>query len=545
MNETQEIENKILEYKQLLERYKSVGIPVEDEEKYLINLNENYALNQSSQFQIQTDIENFIISLKEKNNYYHIITTTKYINGSITSSINIEHKLEEYLNLCLDCLKRIENCDIKKLKEQNKILSEFYKVVLDVAKLEVLYSENHNSIIIKTISESKNQIHKNLLNHAIETNIEEIKNYTCAPNPQTIKNLENEVNRKFANSPFENLIDIDIIKRIVASSDYEKIKEIITNDLRRLLEEIWRIQEEIDMLSKKIEDNTLEIASKKQSKKKYQKSVTKLISLLLGVVTPLSILYYKNTVKVSTFMSSYKYYETKTLSYSLNNTYSESYNKVTENITWERKMDSEATRTLEVLGEVQIVEGALERTYNIYDISSYNFDIPLPDYINMYNEGELRDKLIETGTRPASVNEYKNSDINVTEVVQDLNSIKEETDKGEEIAGIIFLVVIGGIVDLIVLIGLMKQIIKDSKDIKDYSKSLKELKKELKSIKLKVMNLLNDNSDNIEKYKDLCTFLQELLEKDEISANEKSLIDNLETIVDKDETSRNVLTKHL
>ena len=70
-------------------------------------------------------------------------------------------------------------------------------------------------------------------------------------------------------------------------------------------------------------------------------------------------------------------------------------------ITWEKLKDIQVSRTLEALGKVKIEDGKVKRDYEIYDISSYSFDIPFDFYTTIYidDPNSFENMKIDEGTR--------------------------------------------------------------------------------------------------------------------------------------------------
>ncbi len=534
------LEDKFSSLTELLNKYESIGINVEEARKTLNSLNQEYY--SKTKEELSSELNCFTNSLKTLDNYYKIITTTKYIRDSISSITSHKNYIDEYRNLTLASLKIIDELSKDDIKKEQKILREFYSVALEVSKLEILYC--NTSRIIDFITQNENKIHFRLLNKAIENNIGEIRKLTYV-HPVAMKNLNNTYNRIQINYPNDNLVSEDVILRLLACNDFEKVKELIEKSTKRVLEKLEILHREIKDSIEKL--NSLEECnnSLKIARKKSRTSITKLLAGLLGIVTPLSIVsFIKSESLASRFTLKEKLYETSTKTYSENNTESESYHKLMETITWEKLKDIPASRTLEVLGEVKIEDGKVKRDYEIYDISSYPFDIPTDFYTTVYidDPNSFESMKIDEGTRDASVDEYKYTDIIVTETIQDLENPKEvpnEEGKRENLFCIIFCELA---ITLVVSCCILRSLKKEIKKSIDKSKNIKTYNKNIEETNFTLMNLLNKSADNIAKCNDLCRKLTELLETSEMTKEETNILKKLERLTEQDNTLRKKLT---
>lgn len=557
MQET--MKNKFASLEDLLNKYESVGINIEENRKSLNRLNQEYNSTLTleskgimqkgkSSKKLLSELEDFILYLKIPNNYYKIITTTKYLKNSIKSVNVYENFIDDYIEYVIEALKLIDACDKEQILKEEKMLKEFYSVALEVSELEMLYNKNHTNRILEFITHSENLIHISLFNKAIETSIEEKRKSTYA-NPQGIKILENVYNRKQINYPKENLISEEVIMCILACNDYEKIKKILKENIKRILKEIEKLNEEIKSYSASLDSNEETIKSYKKQSKKARNSMIKLLASLLGIVTPISIIGFKSSDKIAEITAfKEKFYETTTQTYSVYNEESEAYKKVLETVTWEKQNSSPASRTIEILGDVRIVDGTLKRDYTLYDISSCSFDTSsFYTYANIMinTPEELASLIIDKGTRDASASEYKYSDIIITETIQDLENSKEvpkESNLAENKILINFLV---GFLTLIFAGWLIIDIFEKTKTFAAKSKHLKAFNKDNLDYRLTLMNLLTENTNNIDSCSKLCRDLLELIDTSEISKEEKRLLESLEDLKTQDTTLRKKLNNML
>jgi len=534
------LEDKFSSLTELLNKYESIGINVEEARKTLNSLNQEYY--SKTKEELSSELNCFTNSLKTLDNYYKIITTTKYIRDSISSITSHKNYIDEYRNLTLASLKIIDELSKDDIKKEQKILREFYNVALEVSKLEILYC--NTSRIIDFITQSENKVHLRLFNKAIESNIEEIRKLTYV-HPVAMKNLNNTYNRIQINYPKDNLVSEDIILRLLACNDFEKVKELIETRIKTIFEKLDILLEEIKDYSEDLNSLVKSANSLKIERSKARISITKLLAGLLGIVTPLSLTCFIKSGSLANYAAiKEKLYETTTKTYSENNTESESYQKLMETITWEGLKNAPASRTLEVLGEVRIEDGELKRDYEIYDISSYSFDISLDVYTTLYmdNPNNFESMKIDAGTRNASIDEYKYTDIIVTETIQDLENPKEvpnEEDKREYQLIIIFL---DTLLTLLLSIYILNKLKKQLKEAISKSKTIKTYNEDIAETRLTLMDLLNKSADNIAKCNDLCRKLTELLETSEMTEEEKNFLRELEKLIKQDNTLRKKLT---
>ncbi len=528
-------EEQFIEYRKLLEKYESIEINVTEEKEELKRLEETLrdiisrnALKTKESKALKKQFEQFLIKLEEKNNYYFIITTTNYIKGILTNNPNIE----ECIKYIRNCLERIDNCNPEKINKQEKMLTEFYQIVLEVIKLEILIGKSETNTLLNYITSSENKIHLKYMEKAIEKDIDDIRNSSYV-DINSKNNLENNINKKMTKGPFESLVDEEIIKNIIATNNHERLKEMIFENLRIYLKEIKSINETIQILKISLEEsnNIKHFASKESKKRKI--AITKVLAGLLGLLTPLSILYFKNTNKIIKLIGTEKIlYETSTSTFSKNNIYSEACQNVLLNVTWEEKLKQQASRTLEVLGEVKIVDGKLARDYVIYDLSSYSFDLELPEYVKMYENGEItEDKIIKDDTKTASAEEYRYTDIVITETIQNLEKSKKEISDSEVKTGQVLLPALGILIDLIIVLLSLLKILSETKKMLSNHKTLKYRKKLILEENTKLINLLNINSEQITKYEKLCKDVMTLLTESELSQEQKDLLKELDTIL--------------
>lgn len=530
------------EYKKILEKYESIVINVEEEKTKLEKLEEKIANTRTRQIfltkeekTLKEEIKEFLSSLKEKEHYYYIITTTKYINGITGQTENIE----ESIKYVIDCLKRIDECNIEKIKEEKQMLANFYQMVLGAIELELLYGKNITYTILDYITSSENKIHLEYMEQAIKKKIEEVKKETYA-DINSIHNLENSINKKMLQGPLETLVDKEIIKHLIACTNYGKLIEILKESITNYKVDLQDINNKIKELENNLNSYYHDIQIGKSNKKYNKIIITKIVAALLGLLTPLSIIYFKNTNKVAEFMIvGETLYETTTTTYSKNDKKNEAYQNAITSVTWEQLYSKSASRTLEVLGEVRIESGKLKRDYKIYDISEYGYNLDLQEYLKMYEEGEITDKkIIKEGTRTATVEEYQYSDIIIEEVIQNLNKVKKEASK--ETIKIVENVSIGIVIviDLIIVLYSMSKIISKIKEILKSSKDIKETTQMLKEKNNNIMQLLTINASYIEKYKELCKNLSELLNDTKIS---KGLLEELDVFEEQDKNFRKSL----
>lgn len=532
------------EYKKILEKYESIVINVEEEKTKLEKLEEKIARTKTRQIfltkeekTLKEEIKEFLSSLKEKEHYYYIIITTKYINGITGQTENIE----ESIKYVIDCLKRIDDCSIEKIKEEKQMLENFYQMVLGAIELELLYGRNITYTILDYITSSENKIHLEFMEQAIKKRIEEVKKETYA-DINSIHNLENSINKKMLQGPLETLVDKEIIKHLIACTNYEKLIEILKESITNYKVDLQDINNKIKELENNLNSYYHDIQIGKSNKKYNKILITKIVAALLGLLTPLSIIYFKNTNKVAEFISTVigeTLYETTTTTYSKNDKKNEAYQNAITSVTWEQSYSKSASRTLEVLGEVRIESGELKRDYKIYDISEYGYNLDLQEYLKMYEEGEITDKkIIKEGTRTATVEEYKYSDIIIEEVIQNRNKTKKETSK--ETIKLVENISIGIViaVDLIIVLYSMSKIISKIKEILKSSKDIKETTQMLKEKNNNIMELLTTNASYIEKYKELCKNLSELLNDSKLS---KGLLEELEVFEEQDKNFRKSL----
>ena len=532
------------EYKKILEKYESIVINVEEEKTKLEKLEEKIARTKTRQIfltkeekTLKEEIKEFLSSLKEKEHYYYIIITTKYINGITGQTENIE----EIIKYVIDCLKRIDDCSIEKIKEEKQMLENFYQMVLGAIELELLYGRNITYTILDYITSSENKIHLEFMEQAIKKRIEEVKKETYA-DINSIHNLENSINKKMLQGPLETLVDEEIIKHLIACTNYEKLIEILKESITNYKVDLQDINNKIKELENNLNSYYHDIQIGKSNKKYNKILITKIVAALLGLLTPLSIIYFKNTNKVAEFISTVigeTLYETTTTTYSKNDKKNEAYQNAITSVTWEQSYSKSASRTLEVLGEVRIESGELKRDYKIYDISEYGYNLDLQEYLKMYEEGEITDKkIIKEGTRTATVEEYKYSDIIIEEIIQNRNKTKKETSK--ETIKLVENISIGIViaVDLIIVLYSMSKIISKIKEILKSSKDIKETTQMLKEKNNNIMELLTTNASYIEKYKELCKNLSELLNDSKLS---KGLLEELEVFEEQDKNFRKSL----
>ncbi len=530
------------EYKKILEKYESIVINVEEEKTKLEKLEEKIANTRTRQIfltkeekTLKEEIKEFLSSLKEKEHYYYIITTTKYINGITGQTENIE----ESIKYVIDCLKRIDECNIEKIKEEKQMLANFYQMVLGAIELELLYGKNITYTILDYITSSENKIHLEYMEQAIKKRIEEVKKETYA-DINSIHNLENSINKKMLQGPLETLVDKEIIKHLIACTNYGKLIEILKESITNYKVDLQDINNKIKELENNLNSYYHDIQIGKSNKKYNKIIITKIVAALLGLLTPLSIIYFKNTNKVAEFMIvGETLYETTTTTYSKNDKKNEAYQNAITSVTWEQLYSKSASRTLEVLGEVRIESGKLKRDYKIYDISEYGYNLDLQEYLKIYEEGEITDKkIIKEGTRTATVEEYQYSDIIIEEVIQNLNKVKKEASK--ETIKIVENVSIGIVIviDLIIVLYSMSKIISKIKEILKSSKDIKETTQMLKEKNNNIMQLLTINASYIEKYKELCKNLSELLNDTKIS---KGLLEELDVFEEQDKNFRKSL----
>ncbi|MCI8330920.1 MAG: hypothetical protein HFE04_02325 [Bacilli bacterium] len=531
-------------YKKILEKYESIGINVEEEKTKLEKLEEKIASTKTRQIfltkeekTLKEEIKEFLSSLKEKEHYYYIIITTKYINGIIGQTENIE----ESIKYVIDCLKRIDECNIEKIKKEKQMLTNFYQMVLGAIELELLYGKNITYTILDYITSSENKIHLEYMEQAIKKRIEEVKKETYA-DINSIHNLENSINKKMLQGPLETLVDKEIIKHLIACTNYGKLIEILKESITNYKVDLQDINNKIKELENNFNFYYNDIQTGKSHKKYNKILITKIVAALLGLLTPISIIYFKNANKVVEFMSTVigeTLYETTITTYSKNDKENEAYQNAITSVTWEQSYSKSASRTLEVLGEVRIESGELKRDYKIYDISEYGYNLDLQEYLKMYEEGEITDKkIIKEGTRTATVEEYKYSDIIIEEVIQNRNKTKKETSK--ETIKLVENISIGIViaVDLIIVLYSMSKIISKIKEILKSSKDIKETTQMLKEKNNNIMELLTTNASYIEKYKELCKNLSELLNDSKLS---KGLLEELEVFEEQDKNFRKSL----
>lgn len=214
-----------------------------------------------------------------------------------------------------------------------------------------------------------------------------------------------------------------------------------------------------------------------------------------------------------------KNYKTTTKTYSENNTESESYHKLMKTITWEKLKDIQVSRTLEALGKVKIEDGKVKRDYEIYDISSYPFDIPFDFYTTIYidDPNSFENMKIDEGTRYASVDEYKYTDIIVTETIQNLENLKKVPNEEDKIMNLLVIIFCELAITLVVSGCILSFLQKEIKKSIDKTKTIKTYNKNIEEINFTLMNLLNTSADNIAKCNDLCRKLTGLLETSEMT----------------------------
>lgn len=539
---------KFTKLEDLLNKYESVGINIEEKRKSLNKLNQEYnstltlkskgimQKNKESK-ELLSEIEYFILSLKIPNNYYKIITTTKYLKNSIKSVNVYENFIDDYVEYIIEALKLIDECDKEQILKEEKMLKEFYSVALEVSELEMLYNKNHTNRILEFITHNENLIHISFFNKAIEMDIEEKRKSTYA-NPRGIKILENVYNRKQINYPKENLVSEEVIMCILACNDYEKIKKILKENIKRIIKEIEKLNEVINSYCATLDSNEETIKSYKSQSIKARNSMTKLLAALLGIVTPISIIGFKSSDKIAEITAfKEKFYETTTQTYSVYNEESEVYKKVLETVTWEKRNSSPASRTIEVLGNVKIVDGTLKRDYTLYDISSCSFDTSsFYTYANIMinTPEELASLIIDKGTRDASASEYKYSDIIITETIQDLENSKEVPKESKLAENKILINILVGLLTLLFAGWLIIDIFEKTKTFAAKSKHLKAFNKDNLDYRLTLMNLFTENTNNIDLCSKLCRDLLELIDNSEITKEEKRLIEKLEELKEED-----------
>lgn len=75
------------------------------------------------------------------------------------------------------------------------MLTEFYQILLEVIKLEILIGKSETNTLLDYITSSENKIHLKYMEKAIEKDIDKIRNSSYA-DINSKNNLENNINKK-------------------------------------------------------------------------------------------------------------------------------------------------------------------------------------------------------------------------------------------------------------------------------------------------------------------------------------------------------------